>query len=50
MIKPFKCPDCLVSGIKPCSWQCRCIAVDCPVEVPTWLMGLCGFLGDLSCA
>ena len=24
-------------------------AVDCPVEVPAWLMGLCGFLGDLPC-
>ena len=24
-------------------------AVDCPVEVPVWLMGLCGFLGDLPC-
>ena len=23
--------------------------VDCPGEVPAWLMGLCGFLGDLSC-
>jgi len=22
-------------------------AVDCPVEVPAWFMGLCGFLGDL---
>jgi len=22
-------------------------AVDCPVEIPAWLMGLCGFLGDL---
>ena len=26
------------------------VAVDCPVEIPAWLMGLCGFLGDLSCA
>ena len=24
-------------------------AVDCPVEVPASLMGLCGFLGDLPC-
>ena len=24
-------------------------AVDCPVEVPAWLMSLCGFLGDLPC-
>ena len=24
-------------------------AVDCPVEVPAWLMGLCRFLGDLPC-
>ena len=24
-------------------------AVDCPVEVPAWLIGLCGFLGDLPC-
>ena len=24
-------------------------AVNCPVEVPAWLMGLCGFLGDQSC-
>ena len=24
-------------------------AVDCPVEVPAWLMGLCGILGDLPC-
>jgi len=24
-------------------------AVDCPVEVPAWFMGLCGFLGDLPC-
>jgi len=23
--------------------------VDCPVEVPAWFMGLCGFLGDLPC-
>jgi len=35
---------------------CTCIAsnrvdlaADCPVEAPAWLMGLCGFLGDLSC-
>ena len=25
------------------------VAVDCPVEVHAWLMGLCGFLGELSC-
>jgi len=24
-------------------------AVDCPGEVPAWLMGLCRFLGDLPC-
>jgi len=24
-------------------------AVDCPVEAPALLMGLCGFLGDLPC-
>jgi len=29
----------------------RCVddAVDCPGEVPAWLMGLCRFLGDLPC-
>ena len=25
------------------------VAVDCPIEAPAWLMGLYGFLGDLSC-
>ena len=31
-----------------CVW-CVDGAVDCPVEVPEWFMGLCGFLGDLPC-
>ena len=47
------------SGTPPLRWfinsfssalsKALCVddAVDCPVEVPSWLMGLCGFLGDL---
>jgi len=28
-------------------WKGVNVAVDCPAEVPAWLVVLCGFLGDL---